>query len=122
MPNLEAPVTRNHYYLSIADLSKARGPEPTLAWDGSSPDAFAATLQQALRTDQLFVRWRQAQADPDAVDPGLALTDPAAEVSARIRDLHTEVDVVTDLPMSVLRQRLNLLIGSTWQLRDMHAA
>jgi hypothetical protein len=115
-------VTRNHYYLSIADLSKAQGPDPGLAWDGSSPDALAATLQQALRTDQLFARWRQTQADPDAVDQGLALTDPAATVSARIRDLHTEVDVVTDLPMSVLRQRLNLLIGSTWQLRDMHAA
>jgi hypothetical protein len=115
-------VTRNHYYLSIADLSKARGPDQSLAWDGNSPAAFATTLQQALRTDQLFARWRQAQADPDEVDQGLALTDPAAEVSAQIRDLHTEVDVVTDLPRSVLRQRLNLLIGSTWQLRDMHAA
>lgn len=115
-------MTRNHYYLSIADLSQARGPDPSLAWDGSSPAAFASTLQQALRTDQLFARWRQAQADPDAVDQGLALTDPAAEVSAQIRDLHTEVDVVTDLPMSVLRQRLNLLIGSSWQLRDMRAA
>ena len=115
-------MTRNHYYLSIADLSKARGPDPALAWDGSSPDALATILQQALRTDQLFARWRQAQADPDAVDQGLALTDPSAEVSARIRDLHTDVEVVTDLPMSVLRHRLFLLIGSTWQLRDMRAA
>jgi hypothetical protein len=37
-------------------------------------------------------------------------------------DLHTEVDVVTGLPMSILRQRLNWLIGAHWQLHDVRPA
>lgn len=115
-------MARNHYYLSIADLAQARGPESSLAWDGTSPGALATALQQALREDSLFGRWRALQSDPDAVDTGLALVDPAAEVHAQIRDLHTEVDVITDLPMRVLRHRLDLLIGKTWELRDMRAA
>jgi hypothetical protein len=32
------------------------------------------------------------------------------------------VDLVTDLPMSVVRHRLYLLIGAAWQLRDLRAA
>lgn len=115
-------MARNHYYLSIADLPHARGPDPGLAWDGTSPAAFAAALQQALREDTLFERWRALQPDPDAAGEGLAVVDPAAQVSAQVRDLHTEVDAVTDLPMRVLRHRLDTLIGKTWELRDMRAA
>jgi hypothetical protein len=37
-------------------------------------------------------------------------------------DLHTEVVLNTCLPMSVVRHRLNLLIGANWQLHDMRAA
>ena len=114
-------MARNHYYLSIADLAHARGNDPRFAYDGAGPNDFAAALQASLRGDALFERWRAAQPDPDAVDAGLAVTDPAAEVGARVADLHTDVDLVTDLPMSVVRHRSDLLIGSAWQLRDMRA-
>ena len=115
-------MARNHYYLSIADLAHASGPDPRFTYDGAGPNDFAAALQQALRDDSLFGRWRLAQPDPDAVDTSLAAVDPAAQVTAKVADLHTEVDLITDLPMSVVRHRLFLLIGGAWKLRDMRAA
>ena len=115
-------MTRNHYYLSIADLAHARGADPRFAFDGAGPNDFAAALQQALRDDGLYQRWRVAQPDPDAVDMALAATDPEAQVDAKVVDLHTEVDLVTSLPMIVVRHRLYLLIGAAWQLRDLRAA
>lgn len=115
-------MARNHYYLSIADLVHARGDDPRFAWDGAGPNDFAAALQQALRSDDLFQRWRVAQPDPDAVDSSLGATDPAAQVTAKVADLRTDVDLVTDLPMAVVRHRLYLLIGAAWQLRDLRAA
>jgi hypothetical protein len=113
---------RSHYYLSIADLAHARGAEPSLSYDGAGPDDFAAALQNAVRTPELFERWRAMQDDPDEVDSALGVTDPAATVSARVSDLRIDVDLVTELPMSIVRQRLNLLIGPNWQLRDMRKA
>ena len=113
---------RNHYYLSIADIRSAHGPDPALAWQGSSPDDLAAALQEALRGTGLFERWRAMQPDPDEVDTSLAATDPQATASAKVADLHVDLDLVTDLPMRVVRARLNWLIGSGWQLRDMRAA
>lgn len=113
---------RNHYYLSIADLGRARGDDPRFAYDGAGPNDFATALQAALGTDELFQRWRAAQPDPDAVDGSLGDTDPSVEVSAKVADLHTEVDLITNLPMSVVRHRLYLLIGSAWQLRDLRSA
>lgn len=115
-------MARNHYYLSIADIAHARGEDPRFSWDGASPDGFASTLQQALRSDDLFQRWRAAQPDPDSVDDSLGTTDAAAQVNARLADLHTEVDLITDLPMAVVRHRLFLLLGGAWQLRDLRAA
>lgn len=115
-------MARNHYYLSIADLAHARGDDPRFAWDGAGPEGFAAVLQQALRDDGLFQRWRAVQPDPDAVSSSLGVCDLAAQVTAQVADLRTDVDLLTDLPMSVVRQRLYLLIGSAWQLRDMRAA
>lgn len=115
-------MARNHYYLSIADLAHARGADPRFAYDGAGPNDFAAALQQALCDDGLFQRWRTVQPDPDAVDGSLGATDPAAQVHARVADLRTDVDLVTDLPMSVVRHRLYLLIGAAWQLRDLRAA
>ncbi|TAL93095.1 MAG: hypothetical protein EPN69_07545 [Rhodanobacter sp.] len=112
----------NRYYLSITDLAHARGADNRFSYDGAGPNDFAAALQQALRTDDLFQRWRAVQPDPDAVDASLGTTDPTAEVTARVADLHTDVELTTSLPMSVVRQRLYLLIGSSWQLHDMRAA
>lgn len=116
MPN------RNHYYLSIDDLAHARGPVAELSFDGAGPNDFAASLQQALRTQALFERWKVRQDEPDEVDAALGVTDPAATVRAQVSDLHVDVDLVTDLPMSIVRHRLNLLIGSGWKLHDMRAA
>lgn len=115
-------MARSHYYFSVADLAKARGSDPRFSYSGAGPNDFAAALQQSLRESTLFDQWRAAQPDPDAVDASLAATDGQAEVSATVADLHTDVELRTDLPMSVVRQRLNLLIGSGWQLRDMRSA
>lgn len=115
-------MARNRYYLSIADLAHARGEDTRFSYDGAGPNDFAAALQQALRGDALFQRWRAAQPDPDAVDASLGATDPAAEVTAKVADLRTDVELTTSLRMSVVRHRLYLLIGSSWQLRDMRAA
>jgi hypothetical protein len=115
-------MARNHYYLSIADLGHAHGDDPRFSYNGAGPNDFAAALQDALRGDGLFQRWRDAQPDPDEVDTSLGVVDASAEVHAKVADLHTEVDLITSLPMSVVRHRLYLLIGSAWQLRDMRAA
>lgn len=115
-------MARSHYYLSIADLAKAHGSDPQFSYSGAGPGDFATALQQALRDADLFNRWRAAQPDPDAVDSSLAATDSQAEVTAQVSDLHVEVELLTTLPMSIVRQRLNLLIGSAWQLRDMRSA
>lgn len=114
--------SRNHYYLSIADLAQARGPVAELSYDGGGPNDFAAALQEALRTPALFERWKKRQDEPDDVDPALGVTDPVATVQANVSDLHIDVDLVTDLPMSIVRQRMNLLIGNSWKLHDMRAA
>lgn len=113
---------RNHYYLSIADLAHARGADPRFSYDGAGPDDFATALRDALHDKSLFQRWRAAQPDPDQIDENLGVSDPSASVEARVADLHTEVDLLTTLPMSVVRHRLYLLIGAAWQLRDMRVA
>ncbi|AND69990.1 hypothetical protein ATSB10_25360 [Dyella thiooxydans] len=114
---------RNHYYLSIDDLAHARGPVAELAYDGVGPNDFATALREALQMPVLFERWRAMQSAPDEVDPALGATDPAATVHATVDDvLRVDVDLVTSLPMSVVRHRMNLLIGANWTLRDMRAA
>ncbi|MEO7072407.1 MAG: hypothetical protein ABI300_05340 [Rhodanobacter sp.] len=115
-------MARNRYYLAVADLARAHAIDPRFAWTGIDPQDLAAALQRSLRTDELFNRWRAAQDDPEAVDQTIAASDPDATVSAKVADLHTEVELVTDLPMRVVRHRLNLLIGANWTLRDMRAA
>lgn len=110
------------YYLTIANLATAHGPDPALSFQGSSPQSLADALQDALRRPVLFDRWRATQPDPDEVDPALAPVDPAATVTARLSDLHTDVEVVTSLAHSVLRHRLFILIGPNWQLHDVVAA
>lgn len=113
---------RSHYYLQISDLAHARGSQSELSYEGAGPNDFAAAFQEALRSPLLFQRWRAMQPDPDEVDERLGVTDQLAKVNAKIVDLHTEVDVVSDLPMSIVRQRLNWLIGANWQLHDVRPA
>src|SRR5690242_6011181 len=110
------------YFITIANLAKAHGPDPDLSFKGSSPQSFADALQGALRQPVLFQRWKARQPDPDDVDQSLAPVDPAATVTAELDDLHTVVQVVTSLTHSVLRHRLFILIGPNWQLRDVAAA
>ena len=110
------------YYLSINDLARARGSINELSFNGNSPESFAALLQSALREPTLWQRWRAMQADPEAIDPSLGVSDPAATVKATQSDLHCDVQVTTALPHSILKHRLGLLIGSNWTLRDVKAA
>ncbi|HEX5959792.1 MAG TPA: hypothetical protein VFY97_00920 [Rhodanobacteraceae bacterium] len=110
------------YYLTIANLATARGPDADLSFQGSSPQSFAEALQEALRKPILFDRWKAMQPDPDDVDPSLAPIDANATVTARLVDVHTEVEVVTSLTHFVLRHRLFILIGPNWQLHDVAAA
>ncbi|BBD81259.1 hypothetical protein [Aerosticca soli] len=113
---------RNRYFITIDDLRHARGPIPALSFDGVGPGELAAAVEEALRTPALFERWRALQPDPDAVDEALGATDPQAEVKAQVVDLHIEMEVTTQLPMQVLRHRLNLLIGTRWRLHDLRPA
>jgi len=109
------------YYLTIPNLGKARGPDPALSFQGSSPQSFATVLQEALRQPTFFQRWKARQPDPEEVDQSLAPVDPNATVTAEMHDLHTEVQVVTTLTHFVLRHRLFILIGPNWQLHDVAA-
>ena len=110
------------YYLSLPDPERARGGDPELAFRSQGAEALAAELQQALRGDALFQRWRARQDDPDAVDPALGATDPAATVHGAQQDLHVDLVAVTTLPGSILRHRLRLLAGDGWALKDVSAA
>lgn len=116
------PASAQRYYLSINDLARARGTINELSFNGNSPESFAALLQAALREPTLWQRWRALQADPDAIDPSLGASDPAATAAAAQADLHCDVQVTTMLPHAILKHRLGLLIGSNWTLRDVKAA
>jgi len=106
------------YYLSLPEPEKARGSKPEFSFSANGPDAFAQQLQDALRSDGLFERWRLAQEDPDSVDPALGVTDPAATVEGRQDDVRIDLVAITSIPGSVLRHRLRLLAGGSWELRD----
>ncbi|HSX59439.1 MAG TPA: hypothetical protein VLF18_04480 [Tahibacter sp.] len=110
------------FFLSIGDLSQARGENAELSFHGVSPESFANTLQAALREPSLWKRWKALQPDPDAVDPLLGASDANARVTAEQSDLHTEVEVVTALPHAVVKHRLNLLAGRVWKLHDVQPA
>lgn len=110
------------YYLSLPDPAQARGSDPDLAFQAHGADAFAEELQQALRTESLFEKWRARQEEPEDVDPAFGATDPAATVSGQQQDLRIDLVAVTSLPSALLRHRLALLAGNHWQLRDVTAA
>jgi hypothetical protein len=109
------------YYISLPDPAKARA-SGDFAFRSQGADGLAQELQDALRSDALFERWRAAQDDPDAVDASLGATDPAATVSGRQDDLHIDLVAVTSIAGAVFKQRLRLLAGSAWELRDVSAA
>ena len=110
------------YYLSLPDPEHARGDDADLAFRAQGAEALAAELQDALRGTALFERWRAKQADPDAVDPSLGATDPAAKVSGAQRDLSIDLVVTTSIPGNLLKQRLRLLAGGAWKLTDVKSA
>jgi len=110
------------YYLRLPDAANARGNDPELSFRSQSAEGMAAELQDALRGDALFQRWRAQQDDPDAVDPMLGATDPGATVQGSQHDLHAELIVVTSLSGNLLKQRLRWLAGGHWELRDVTAA
>ena len=109
---------RTRYYLRLPDAGTARGSEPELAFRSAGAEGLAEELQAALRDTQLFDRWRALQQDPDAVDPGMGATDPAATVTGKQHDLSVDLVATTDLPGAVFKHRLRVLAGSGWELRD----
>ena len=110
------------YYIRLPDPARARGDDPDLAFRAHGAEAFAAELEQALRGDALFQRWRMKQDEPDEVDPVLGATDPAASVVGTPDDLHVDLVAVTALPSAILRHRLAMLAGHGGELRDVTAA
>jgi hypothetical protein len=106
------------YYITLPDPANARGSDPALAFTAHGADGFAQELQAALTGTHLFERWKAKQEDPDEVSVAFAATDPSATVSGKQSDLKIDLVVNTSLPSEVLRQRLRLLAGSGWQLRD----
>ncbi|HEV2608484.1 MAG TPA: hypothetical protein VGT79_10945 [Xanthomonadaceae bacterium] len=104
--------------MTLPDPAKARGSDPSLAFTAFGAEGFAEQLQTALTGTGLFERWRAKQEDPDEVGDAMAATDPSATVIGKQHDLKIDLVVNTTLPGEVLRQRLRLLAGSGWQLRD----
>src|SRR5688572_9332253 len=110
------------YYISLPDPEAARGSDAAFAFNAHGADEFAAQLQQALRSDGLFQRWRDAQEDPDEVDAALGATDLQATVGGLQDHLRIDMVITTSIPGSVFKHRLRLLAGSGWELRDVTAA
>lgn len=108
------------FYISLPD--PARGSDADLAFKSQGADGLAAELQEALRSDGLFQRWRMKQDEPDEVDAALGASDPNASVRGEQHDLHIDLIMITSISSSVMRQRLGLLAGNGWQLRDVSAA
>ncbi len=109
------------YYLRLPDPERARA-AGAFAFRGQGADTIASELQDALRSDDLFQRWRATQDDPDQVDPELGAIDAAATVTGAQHDLHIELVATISLPSAILKHRLRLLAGHAWQLRDVTAA
>lgn len=109
------------YYISLKDPARARGSDAAFSFTAHGAPEFAAQLQAALQSDDLFQRWRAAQEDPDAVDPGLGAVDPGATVTGEHDHLHVDLIVLTSLPGAVFKHRMRLLAGSEWELRDVSA-
>ena len=110
------------YYITLPDGARARGSTPGLSFTAHSAEGFAGELQSALRSDGLFERWRKLQPDPEEVDPSLGATDASATVLGAQNHLRIDLVVTSTISGTVLKQRLRLLAGSAWELRDVTAA
>jgi len=108
----------SQYFISLPDPSKAHGNDADLSFRSQSAGGFAEELQAALRTTGLFDRWRAKQDDPDAVDPQWGATDPAATVTGAQDDLRINLCATTSIDSDVFKQRLRMLAGSHWELRN----
>ena len=106
------------YLLNLPEPDHARGDDPDLAFAVSGPENFAAALQEALRHDGLFERWKAKQPDPDAVPDALGATDPSASVTGKQQHLAILLEARTALSGDVVRHRMRLLAGSGWTLND----
>ncbi|MBD9370038.1 hypothetical protein [Xanthomonas sp. XNM01] len=105
------------YEIRIPDPARARA-AGAFAFSAQSAEGMAGELQAALSGTGLFERWRGMQDDPDAVDPALGVTDPAASVSGRQDDLAFDLTATTTISGEILRHRLRLLAGGAWELRN----
>ena len=106
------------YLLNLPEPEHARGDDAQLSFKAESPDGFAAELEQALRTDALFERWKAMQPDPDAVPEHLAAVDPAASVTGKQQHLEILLTARTTLSGEIVRHRMRLLAGKHWTLND----
>ena len=109
------------YFLRLPDPAKARGSDIEFAFRSEGADGLAAEFQAALRSPDLFERWRARQEDPDAVDASLGAVDPSATVRGEQSSLAIDLIATTSLPGNVFKHRLRLLAGSGWELRDVTA-
>jgi hypothetical protein len=121
-PHEDATAMATRYYLTLPDAERARGDDDALAFHSHGAEGLAQELQDALRSDSLFQRWRATQDDPEAVDPTLGASDPTAVVRGQQRDLQIDLVATTSLPGPVFKQRLRLLAGSGWKLTDVKSA
>lgn len=110
------------YYISLKHPEKARGNDAAFSFSAHGAAEFAAQLQEALRSDGFFQRWKRAQSDPDTVDPRLGASDPGATVTGEQHNLQIDLIVVTTIPGNVFKHRLRLLAGNAWELRDVSTA
>jgi len=106
------------YFLSVKDMSRAHGPDPELSFEGIGPEKLASDIAAAMGSDGLFQRWRAKQPEPDEVDPALGVVDASASARGELSNDRTDIQLTTSLPMRIVKHRLNLLIGSSWELRD----
>ena len=110
------------YFITISDLSAARGDNLELSFDGVSPEHLAKDFEAALRDPGLWQRWSRLQDEPDEVDPSTGATDSAATVTASLEAQRVELIVTTNLPHAIVKHRLDLMIGRNWKLRDVSSA
>lgn len=108
----------HRFIIRLPDPGHARGSDPAWSFTAHGADGFAEQLQDALRSDRLFVPWRDAQDEPDDVDPALGAVDPEASVRGEQRGLQIDLFADTRLSGDVLRHRMRLLAGNAWELRD----